>query len=162
MKTPALASALILSFLLAHANPASAMCAFVRGPRLLQAEILACEDPRSLAEQKLQRYSSMSGGEGQSVEAFLSANPGRVLTLRVTRFQQLSEDLRGNPKATRQPWTKVESPEKKRYVFLGSESCEALQKEKVFLEQLDCCDTIPPVGLGCLLEMEAVVLPPTK
>jgi hypothetical protein len=162
MKTPAIASALILPLLLAHAIPASAMCAFMRGPRLHEAEILACEDPRALAEQKLQRFSSMSGGEAQSVDGFLSSNPGRVLTLRVTRFQQLSEDPRGNPKATRKAWEKVKSPEKKQYVFLGAESCEALKQEKIFLEQMDCCDTMPPTGLGCLLEMEAVVLPPTK
>jgi len=162
MKTPTIAAILILPLLLTHANPADAMCAFVRGPRLLQAEVLACEDPRPLAEQKLQRFSSMSGGEAQLADGFLSSNPGRILTLRVTRFQQLSEDLRSNPKATRQAWTKIEAPEKKQYVFLGSESCETIQKEKVFLEQLDCCDTVPPAGLSCLLEMEAVVMPPAK
>lgn len=162
MKTTALASVLILSFLLAHASPAGAMCAFVRGPRLLDAQVLACEDPRSLAQQKLQRFSSVSGGEATSPDAFLTANPGRILTLRVTRFQQLSEDPRANPKTARKAWTKIGAPEKKRYVFLGAESCEQLEKQKVFLEQMDCCDTVPPAGLGCLLEMEAVVLPPTK
>ncbi len=162
MKNPALVFALILPLFLAHANPASAMCAFVRGPRLLDAQVVACEDPRSLAEQKLQRFSSVSGGEATSPERFLAANPGRILTLRVTRFQQLSEDPRANPKTAREGWKKVESPEKKRYVFLGPQSCEQLEKQKVFLEQMDCCDTVPPVGLGCLLEMEAVVLPPTK
>ena len=162
MKTPALASVLILPFLLAPANPASAMCAFMRGPRLLEAQIVACEDPRSMAEQKLQRFSSVSGGEATSPDRFLAANPGRILTLRVTRFQQLKEDPRGNPEVVREPWKKVDSPEKKQYVFLGAESCEQLEKEKVFLEQMDCCDTVPPVGLGCLLEMEAVVLPPEK
>jgi hypothetical protein len=162
MKTPTIASVLILPLLLAYANPASAMCAFARGPRLLEAQIISCEDPRSVAEQKLQRFSSVSGGEVTSPDSFLAANPGRILTLRVTRFQQLSEDPRGNPKTARQTWTKVKEPEKKQYVFLGAESCEQLAKEKVFLEQMDCCDTVPPAGLGCLLEMEAVVLPPTK
>ena len=140
--------------------PASAMCAFARGPRLLEARIVACEDARSMAEQKLQKFSSMSGPQAQAGEGFLAANPGRVLTLRVSRFQQLNTDPRGGEKVVSQPWAKVSEPKEERYVFLGSESCEQIQKEKVLLEQMDCCDTMHPAGLACLLELPAVVLLP--
>lgn len=160
MKTPLIASAFLLLFL-AHATSAGAMCAFARGPRLLEAKIVACEDPRSMAEGKLQKFASMSGPEAQSVEGFLAANPGRVLTLRVTRFQQLNVDPRGGEKVVSQPWAKAEGKEE-RYVFLGPESCEQIEKEKVLLEQMECCDTIPPAGLACLLELPAVVMLPDK
>jgi hypothetical protein len=160
MKTPLIAATFLL-LLMAHTTSASAMCAFARGPRLLEAKIVACEDPRSMAEGKLQKFASMSGPEAQSVDGFLAANPGRVLTLRVTRFQQLNTDPRGGEKVVKQPWAKAE-PKEERYVFLGSESCEQIAKEKVLLEQMDCCDTIPPAGLACLLELPAVVLLPEK
>lgn len=160
MKTPILTSATFL-LLLAFATSASAMCAFARGPRLLEAKIVACEDPGSLAKQKLERFSAMSGPEAQSAEGFLAANPGRILTLRVNRFQQLSADPRGGDKVVSEPWAKAE-PKEERYVFLGAESCEQLEKEKVLLEQMECCDTVPPAGLACLLELPAVVLLPEK
>ncbi|HEX6902638.1 MAG TPA: hypothetical protein VF789_23160 [Thermoanaerobaculia bacterium] len=160
MKTPLVASAFLL-LLLAHATSASAMCAFARGPRLLEARILSCEDPRAMAEGKMRKFASMSGPEAQSVDGFLAANPGRVLTLRVTRFQQLNTDPRGGEKVVSQPWAKAEAKEE-RYVFLGPESCEQIAKEKVLLEQMDCCDTIPPAGLSCLLELPGVVLLPEK
>lgn len=160
MKTPLIASTFLL-LLLAHATSAGAMCVFARGPRLLEAKVVACEDPRSMAEGKMQKFASMSGPEAQSVDGFLAANPGRVLTLRVTRFQQLNTDPRGGEKVVSQPWAKVEAKEE-RYVFLGPESCEQIAKEKVLLEQMDCCDTIPPAGLACLLELPAVVLLPEK
>lgn len=158
---PLAVTALLATFLFFSTVPAGAMCAFARGPRLLEARILACEDPRPLAEQKLQTFSSMSGPEALSPDRFLAANPGRVLTLRVARYQQLDTDPRGGDKVVSQPWARAEAKEE-RYVFLGPESCEQLQKEKVFLEQMECCDTIPPAGLACLLEMEAVVLPLEK
>jgi hypothetical protein len=161
MKTPAIASTFLL-LLLVSASSASAMCAFARGPRLLETKIVACEDPRSMAEGKLQKFASMSGPEAQSVDGFLAANPGRVLTLRVTRFQQLNTDPRGGDKVVSQPWAKVAEPKEERYVFLGPESCEQIAKEKVLLEQMECCDTIPPAGLACLLELPAVVLLPEK
>jgi hypothetical protein len=161
MKTPTIASTFLLLFL-AQTTSANAMCVFARGPRLLEAKIVACEDSRSMAEGKLQKFSSMSGPEAQSAEGFLAANPGRVLTLRVTRFQQLNTDPRGGEKVISQPWAKVAEPKEERYVFLGPESCEQIEKEKVLLEQMDCCDTIPPAGLACLLELPAVVLLPEK
>lgn len=161
MKTPTALSATFLLLLLAHATSASAMCAFARGPRLLEAEILTCEDPRALAKQKLERFATMSGPEAQSAEGFLAANPGRILTLRVTRFQQLSADPRGGDKVVSEPWARAE-PKEERYIFLGAESCEQLKKEKVLLEQMECCDTVPPAGLACLLELPAVVLMPEK
>ena len=149
---------------------ADASCARMGGPHLLQAEVIACEDPTPRAKERIQKYDSNFHGTDQerqaglavAVERILSRQPGRIVTLRVTRTQQLSDDPRGSEKVTREPWTQVEKPEETRYLVLGLKDCKDLPigDQKIFLEEFTCCDTMPPSDLACLLDLPALVEAP--
>lgn len=151
---------------------ADASCARMGGPRLLQAEVIACEDATPLAKERIRKYDRFYHGTDQEREAglalaaenILSRQPGRIVTLRVTRTQQLSDDPRSSEKITREPWTQVEKPEETRYLVLELKDCKDLPvgDQKIFLEEFTCCDTIPPSDLACLLDLPALVDAPKE
>lgn len=147
-----------------------ASCARMGGPHLLQAEVIACEDPAPLAKERIRKYDRFyqgtepqrEAGVGSAAGNMLSRQPARIVTLRVTRTQQLSNDPRHGKKVTREPWKEVEKPEEKRYLVLGPKDCEDLQagKQETFLEEFTCCDVIPPSDLACLVDLPALVEAP--
>lgn len=152
-------------------NPsAEASCARMGGPHLLEAKVIACEDPAPLAMEGIKKYdrfyhgneSQRAAGVDHAADNMLSRQPARIVTLRVTRTQQLSDDPRHAENVTREPWKEVEKPEEKRYLLLGPKDCEDLPagKQEIFLEEFTCCDTIPPSALACLLDLPALVEAP--
>ncbi|HEX6861278.1 MAG TPA: hypothetical protein VF414_00595 [Thermoanaerobaculia bacterium] len=140
------------------------------GPHLLEAQVIACEDPAPLAKERIRKYDRFyhgteeqrAAGVDHAAENMLARQPARIVTLRVTRTQQLSDDPRSGEKITREPWKDVEKPEEKRYLLLGSKSCEDLPAgtQKIFLEEFTCCDLVPPSDLACLLDLPALVAAP--
>jgi hypothetical protein len=165
-----LSATLALSLSLFSIPSADASCARIGGPHLLQAEVIACEDPMPLAKERIRKYDRFyHGTEPQreagltfAVESLLSRQPARIVTLRVTQSQQLSDDPRHAEGVTRKPWTEVEKPEKKRYVILGEKDCKDLPigEPAIFLEEFTCCDVVPPSDLACLLDLPALVEAP--
>lgn len=161
---------LALSLSLFSIPSAEASCARMGGPHLLEAKVIACEDPAPVAKERIKKYnrfyhgneSQRAAGVGSAAENLLSRQPARIVTLRVTRTQQLSDDPRHAEKVTREPWKEVEKPEAKRYLVLGSKDCEDFPagQQEIFLEEFTCCDTIPPSDLACLLDLPALVKAP--
>lgn len=161
---------LALSLSLFSIPSAEASCIRMSEPRLLEAKVIACEDPTPLAKERIKKYDRFyhgnepqrQAGVDSAAENMVSRQPARIVTLRVTRTQQLSDDPRHAEKVTREPWTEVEKPEEKRYLVLGSKDCEDLPagQQEIFLEEFTCCDVIPPSDLACLLDLPALVKAP--
>ena len=168
MRKPLALLALLLS--LFSTSSAEASCARMGGPHLLEAKVIACEDPTPLAKEGIKKFdrfyhgteAQRAAGVDSAAESMLSHQPARIVTLRVTRTQQLSDDPRHVEKVTREPWTEVEKPEEKRYLVLGENDCEDLAagKQEIFLEEFTCCDVIPPSDLACLMDLPALVEAP--
>jgi hypothetical protein len=139
---------------------ADAMCARLRGPRHIEAEIVSCEAPQARAAQRSEKY-RMSR---QSLETILkSAPPSRVISLRVLQYQQLKEDSEGTAEEFAVlPWTAEEKPEAKEYFVDGAESCDGYKAgtRAFFLERFNCCDTLPPRDLECLAGLPVLVPSP--
>lgn len=158
---------LALSTSLFALSPAEASCARIGGPHLLEAKVTACEDPAPLAKERIRKYdrfyhgtdAQREAGVAFAAEGLLSRQPGRIVTLRVTRSQELSDDPRHVEGVTRKPWVEIEKPEERRYLLLGEKDCEDLPlgEPEIFLEEFTCCDVIPPSDLACLLELPALV-----
>ena len=168
-KLPAL---LALPLSLFSLPSAEASCVRMGGPHLLEAKVIACEDPAPLAKERIRKYDRFyhgtepqrAAGVDYAAENMVSRQPARIVTLRVTRTQQLSDDPRHTEGVTREPWMEVEKPEEKRYLVLGTKDCEDLPagKQKIFLEEFTCCDVIPPSDLACLLDLPALVEEPEE
>jgi hypothetical protein len=161
---------LALSLSLVSIPSAEASCARIGGPHLLQAKVIACEDPAPLAKERIRKYDRFyhgtapqrEAGLALAIESMLSRQPARTVTLRVTRSQQLSDDPRHTEGVTWEPWTEIEKPEEKRYLILGEKDCNDLPigEQKIFLEEFTCCDLMPPSDLACLLDLPALVEAP--
>jgi hypothetical protein len=153
--------------LLGLAVPASvrAMCVDPGPPRLLDAEVVACRDPRTVAAEKPrpageQGGHSMQAGEaGESVEGFLAARPARVVTLRVTRTRQLRQDPRTQDDVEKGPWTPVAKPKEEQFLLFDTKDCAELAPGRriELVEEFVCCDVLPPQDLACLLQLPALV-----
>lgn len=162
------ALALLVPLGFAAPPPAQAMCVDPGPPRLLEAKVISCEDPRVLARDKLQenkkRYRGALGGDAQSLEAMLAGRPARVVKLQVLRTQQLSQDPRSEEPVTREPWTAAKEGEKeeKQFLLLDAPSCDAFEAGSTqrFVEEFTCCDVLPPQDLPCLLGLPALVPAP--
>ena len=121
--------------------------------------MIAYEDSTLLAKERIQKYNRFyhgtepqrEAGPTHAVEHMLSRRPARIVTLRVTRSQQLSDDPRHTERVSREPWTEVEKPEERRYLVLGQKDCEDLPigEPEIFLEEFTCCDLTLPVCWTC-------------
>lgn len=151
---------LLVAIGLSAPPPAGAMCVGPGAPRLLEAEVVACENPRALAEKRMQQEKRQLPGTG--LDGIMAGRPARLLILRVVRSQQLSEDPRSQDELTRGPWTPVEKPEEKQFLLLDAQGCEGLEagSRKLFLEEFACCDVLPAQDLVCLLQIPALIVPP--
>lgn len=152
---------LLVAIAISAPSPAGAMCLDPGPPRLLEAEVVACENPRAAAEKRFQQGKRRMPGNG--LDELVAARPAQLLTLRVVRSQQLSADPRSQEGVTRGPWTKAEKPaEEKQFLLLDAKGCEGLDagSRHVFLEEFVCCDVMPPQDLACLLQLPVLVLPP--
>jgi hypothetical protein len=136
---------------------ADAMCARLRGPRHVEAEIVSCEAPQARAAQRSEKYRMTP----QSLETILkSAPPSQVISLRVLQYQQLKEDAEGTAEEFAVlPWTAEEKPEAKEYFVDGAQSCDGYKAgtRAFFLERFNCCDTLPPRDLECLVGLPVLV-----
>lgn len=148
--------------------PAQAMCVDPGPPRLLEAKVISCEDPRALAKERQKavqkKFRGPLGGDAESLEAMLAARPARVVRLQVLRTQQLSQDPDTGDTVAREPWTAAKEGEKeeKRFLLLDAPSCDAFEAESTrrFVEEFTCCDVMPPQDLPCLLGLPALVPAP--
>jgi hypothetical protein len=159
MKKPITLS-LVLSGLAGFlAPPTEASCAFLRGPRHIEAEVVTCEAPRARAEAAFAKQRMPSWQIHDSPASVLEnilekAPPSQVVSLKVIRFQQLPEDAEGAQEdLAGVPWTAEEKPETKEYLATGVASCAELPPgEKAhFFERFTCCDTLPYTDLQCLV-----------
>lgn len=153
---------LLLVALAALAPPAIAMCIDPGPPRLLEAEVVACENPRAAAEKRFRESTEMHRLPGPALNEILVGRPAQLLTLRVVRSQQLSADPRSQEGVTREPWAAVEKPEEKQFLLLDAKGCDGLKagSRQVFLEEFTCCDVLPPQDVACLLQLPVLVVPP--
>lgn len=148
-------------------SPAHAMCVDPGPPRLVEAKVIACEDPRALAEKRQSankaRMRELTADEDM-VEAMLAARPAQVVKLRVLRTQRFSADPRANEQVTREPWVDAKEQEKaeKQYLVLDVKACDELQagSTRAFLEEFTCCDVLPPQDLPCLLGLPTLTVAP--
>jgi hypothetical protein len=142
------------------AGSAGAMCARLRGPRHVEAEIVSCEAPQARAAQRSEKVRM----NPQSLEKILkSAPPALVVSLRVIGYQQLKEDSEGTAEELAGlPWTAEEKPESKEYFVDGAQSCDDYKAgtRAFFLERFNCCDTLPPRDLECLVGLPVLVPSP--
>jgi hypothetical protein len=144
---------------------AEASCAFLRGPRHLEAEVVTCESPRARAEaafakQRLPYWQSHESPASVFENILKKAPPSQVVSLKVIRFQQLPEDAEGiQEDLAGVPWTAEEKPETKEYLATGVASCAELPPgEKAhFFERFTCCDTLPYTDLQCLVGLPVLV-----
>jgi hypothetical protein len=165
-----LITALVLLIPIGFAAPpsAQAMCVDPGPPRLLEAKVVSCEDPRAQAKERQKetqkKFRGPLGGDAESLEAMLAARPARVVKLQVLRSQQLSQDPDAEEPVTREPWTAAKETEKeeKRFLVLGVPSCDTLEASSTqrFVEEFTCCDVMPPQDLPCLLGLPALVPAP--
>ena len=153
---------LLLVALVASASQSAAMCIDPGPPRLLEAEVVACENPRAAAEKRFRESTEMHRLPGPALNEILVGRPAQLLTLRVVRTQQLSADPRSQEGVTREPWAAVEKPEEKQFLLLDAKGCDGLKagSRQVFLEEFTCCDVLPPQDVACLLQVPALVVPP--
>lgn len=147
--------------------PVQAMCLDPGPPRLLEAKVISCEDPRALAKERQQENKKKyrgALGNPQSLEALMAGRPARVVKLQVLRTQQLSQDPDTGDTVTREPWTAAKETEKeeKQFLLLDAPSCDAFEAESTrrFVEEFTCCDVMPPQDLPCLLGLPALVPAP--
>ena len=152
----------LLAALAAWVPPAVAMCTDPGPPRLLEAEVVACENPRAAAEKRYRESTQMHRLPGPALDEILVGRPAQLLTLRVIRTQQLSADPRSQEGVTREAWAAVEKPEEKQFLLLDAKGCDGLEagSRQVFLEEFTCCDVLPPQDVACLLQLPALVVPP--
>lgn len=162
MKRHTTSTFLLLVALAGWARPAAAMCIDPGPPRLLEAEVVACENPRAAAAKRFREMTETHRLPGPGLDEILAGSSAQLLTLRVVRTQQLSADPRSQEGVTREPWATVEKPEEKQYLLLGAKGCDDLKAgtRKVFLEEFICCDVLPPQDVACLLQLPALVVPP--
>lgn len=161
------ALALLVPLGFAAPPPAQAMCVDPGPPRLLEAKVVSCEDPRALAKEKQQenkkRYRGVLG-DAQPMEALMAGRPARVVKLQVLRTQQLSQDPDTGDTVIREPWTAAKEGEKeeKQFLLLDAPSCDALAAGSTqrFVEEFTCCDVMPPQDLACLLGLPALAPAP--
>lgn len=148
--------------------PVQAMCVDPGAPRLLEAKVVSCEDPRALAKERQteirKKFRGPLGGNAESLEAMLASRPARVVKLQVLRSQQLDQAPDTGEPVTREPWTAAKEDEKKekRFLVLGAASCDTLAAGATqrFVEEFTCCDVMPPQDLPCLLGLPALVPAP--
>lgn len=142
--------------------PAGASCVVLGPPHLLEAEVVACENPRVAAEKRLEQGNGQSRLLGTGLDGIMAARPAQLLTLRVVRSQELGEEPRSLDELTRGPWTKVEKPEEKQFLLLDAKGCEGIEagSRQVFLEEFGCCDVLPAQDLACLLQVPTLIVPP--
>lgn len=143
-------------------SPSAAMCIDPGPPRLLEAEVVACENPRAAAEKRFRESPQLHRLPGPALDEILAGRPAQLLTLRVVRTQQLSADPRSQEGVTREPWAAVEKPEEKQFLLLDAKGCDGLKAgaRQVFLEEFTCCDVLPPQDVACLLQVPVLVVPP--
>lgn len=147
--------------------PAQAMCVDPGPPRLIEAKVIACEDPRALAQKRLSANKAQMRAltaDDDMVETLLAARPAQVVKLRVLRTQRFSADPRANEQVTREPWADAKDQEKaeKQYLVLDVKACEELEAgtTHAFLEEFTCCDVLPPQDLPCLLGLPTLAVAP--
>lgn len=152
----------LLAALAVWAPPAAAMCIDPGPPRLLEAEVVACENPRAAAEKRYRESTQMHRLPGPALDEILVGRPAQLLTLRVIRTQQLSADPRSQEGVTREAWAAVEKPEEKQFLLLDAKGCDGLEagSRQVFMEEFTCCDVLPPQDVACLLQLPVLVVPP--
>jgi hypothetical protein len=143
-------------------SPSAAMCIDPGPPRLLEAEVVGCENPRAAAEKRFRESTEMHRLPGPALNEILVGRPAQLLTLRVIRTQQLSADPRSQEGVTRESWAAVEKPEEKQFLLLDAKGCDGLKagSRQVFLEEFTCCDVLPPQDVACLLQVPTLVAPP--
>jgi hypothetical protein len=153
-------SALLLALFMVAADPVAASCLRVRGPRLLQAEVMRCEAPGPLAKQRAEKWKDR-GDFLRSLDDMLAAQPARIVSLWVVQYRQLSEDP-GDRKTPEAPWVKVDAPKEEPYLLLGAGECSDLAPgaRLFFLEEFTCCDVFPPAELSCLVGLQPLVIAP--
>jgi hypothetical protein len=165
MKKP-IALSLVLSGIAGFLAPrAEASCAFLRGPRHTEAEVVTCEAPRARAEaafgkQRTPYWQSHDSPASILENILKNAPPSQVISVKVIRFQQLPKDAEGTPEdLAGVPWTTEKKPETKEYLVTGVASCaEFPPGEKAhFLERFTCCDTLPYTDLQCLVGLPVLV-----
>ena len=151
---------LAVTFAASAPPPARAMCVNPGPPHLLEAEVVACESPRTAAEERMRNAKRAMAGPG--VEEMMAGRPGQLLTLKVIRSQQLSDDPRAQEGITLGAWTPAEKTEEKKYLLLDAKGCEGFEPgaRQVLLEEFVCCDVLPHQDLSCLLQLPVVVVPP--
>lgn len=161
MKRHTTSTFILLVVLAGSAGPTASMCLDPGPPRLVDAEVVACENPRAAAEKRFRESTEMHRLPGPALKEILAGRPAQLLTLRVVRTQQLSADPRSEEGITREPWAAVEKPEEKQFLLLGAKGCDDLKAgtRKVFLEEFTCCDVLPPQDVACLLQLPALVEP---
>jgi hypothetical protein len=159
-----LSTALLLLGLAAPAT-VRAMCVDPGPPRLLDAEVVACRDPRAVAAEKPRPgggqggHSMQAGAAGESVDGFLAARPAQVVTLRVTRTRQLRQDPRTQDDVEKGPWTAVAKPKDEQYLLFDTKDCAELEpgRRVEVVADFVCCDVLPTQDLACLLQLPALV-----
>lgn len=158
-----IALSLVLAGALVHRAEAS--CAFLRGPRHIEAEVLACEAPRARAEKEFAKHPMTYPQSGEAPASLLenilkSAPRSQVVSLKVIRFQQLPKDAEGAQEdLAGVPWTVQEKPEIQEFLVTGAASCAELPlgKSALFFERFTCCDTLPHTDLRCLVGLPLLV-----
>jgi hypothetical protein len=165
MKKPITLS-LVLAGLAGFLAPrADASCAFLRGPRHIEADVVTCEAPRARAEAAFAKHRMAYPQSGDAPAGVLdnilrNAPPSQVVSLKVIRFQQLPKDAEGvQEDLAGVPWTVEKQPEMKEYLVTGVASCaEFPPGEKAhFFERFTCCDTLPYTDLQCLVGLPVLV-----
>ena len=172
----------ILLLLLGNGLPWAKIHAACAGPtreRLLEVEVLACEDPQarvlaaveSHTRQREDTRRAMGYQTPAATDAQIAAAAEKVLRykevilkvrqLRVLQLPPKWKDrrrLKGNwePSTTISPIEMV--------LFPHPSGCDSLRSEKHFvaLEHFTCCDTYPAGSVACLLGLPAIQQPPPK
>jgi hypothetical protein len=155
----------LLSLVLLPASLAFAMCVETT-PHLAEVEVLGCEAPESFARERFGANRGTNPGWGEedsALQAMLSAQPARLLAVRLIRHRV--------PEAGA-PWKPYDSEAdarvlNTRILLLGSNDCpelatgSAASNLKLLLERSVCCDT-GPSDLVCLLGLPVFEQPPQQ